>query len=175
LARLLKGAKDMFCPYSDRGNKKRKTRKVMEEHLCKFGFMPNYIRWVYHGEAHRIREDVVRPLLEAFDGDVGVAYMIDDFHQGHFAKRPTKEEEVVVEEEPEPTIKAFYDMLSSTQKLLHEKATISQLDAIGSLMRLKSQYNMSQACFDDMLVVIGGFFQRAAFYQRICTSHTDSL
>jgi hypothetical protein len=47
-------------------------------------------------------------------------------------------------------------MLSSAQKLLHEKATISQQDAIGRQMGLKSQYNMSRACFDGMLVVIGG-------------------
>jgi hypothetical protein len=52
--------------------------------------------------------------------------------------------------------KAFYEMLSSAQKLLHEKATFSQLDAIGCLMGLKSQYNMSRACFDGMLAIIGG-------------------
>ena len=41
-------------------------------------------------------------------------------------------------------------------KILHEKTTVSQLDAIGRLMGLKSQYNMSRACFDGMLAVIGG-------------------
>jgi hypothetical protein len=47
-------------------------------------------------------------------------------------------------------------MLSLAQKLLHEKAMVSQLDAIGRLMGLKSHYNMSRACFDGMLAVIGG-------------------
>jgi hypothetical protein len=98
----------MFCPCSDCGNRKRKTRKVMEEHLCKFGFTPNYTQWVYHGEAHRIREEAVRPRLEEFDGDARVAEMLGDFHEVTFVERPTGEEE------PEPTAKAFYEMLSSS-------------------------------------------------------------
>jgi hypothetical protein len=72
----------MLCPCSECGNKKRKTRKAMEEHLCKFGFTANYTWWVYHGEARRVREEVVRPPLEEFDGDAGVPDMIDDFQQG---------------------------------------------------------------------------------------------
>jgi hypothetical protein len=67
-----------------------------------------------------------------------------------------EEEKVDEEEGPELAAKAFYEMLSLAQKLLHEKATVSQLDAIGRLMGLKSQYNMSRACFDGMLAVIGG-------------------
>ena len=130
----------------------------MGEHLCKYGFTPNYTRWVFHGEAHRTREEVVRPRLEAFDADDGVAGWLGDFHEATFAERPTEEEEEKEdeEEEPEPTGKAFYQLLSSAQKLLHEKATISQLDAIRRLMGLKSQYNMSRAYFDGMLAVIGG-------------------
>ena len=112
----------------------------MGEHLCKYGFTPNYTRWVFHGEAHRTREEVVRPRLEAFDADGGVAGWLGDFHEATFAERPTEEEEEKEdeEEEPEPTGKAFYQMLSSAQKLLHEKATVSQLDAIRCLMGLKS-------------------------------------
>jgi hypothetical protein len=43
-----------------------------------------------------------------------------------------------MEEEPEATAKAFYDMLSSAQKPLHEKTTVSQLDTIGCIMAVKS-------------------------------------
>jgi hypothetical protein len=68
-AKAANGATDTFCPYRECENKKIKTRKVMGEHPCKYGFMPNYTQWVYHGEAHRTREEVVRPRLEAFDGD----------------------------------------------------------------------------------------------------------
>ena len=77
----------------------------MEEHLCKFGFMPNYTRWVYHGEAHCIRVEVVRQHFEEFDGDVGVIEWLDDFHEVEFGEGRTEEEN------PESTTKAFYDML----------------------------------------------------------------
>jgi hypothetical protein len=130
------GVRDTFCPCSECENKKRKTRKVMGKHLYKYGFTPNYTRWVYHGESHRTREEVMRPRLEEFDGDGGVAKWLCDYHDAMFAERPTEAEED--EEEPEPTARAFYAMLDSAQKLLHDKTTISQLDAIGRLMGLKS-------------------------------------
>jgi hypothetical protein len=44
--------------------------------------MPNYTRWVYHGEAYRLREEVVRPRVEDFDAGAGVADMLDDFYEG---------------------------------------------------------------------------------------------
>jgi hypothetical protein len=129
------GARDTFCPCSECEIKKRKTRKFMGEHPCKYRFTSNYTRWVYQGEAYRTREEVVRPCLEAFDGDVRVAEWLGDYHDATFAERPTEaaaEEED--EEEPEPTAKAFYAMLDSAQKLLHDKTMVSQLDAIGRLM-----------------------------------------
>jgi hypothetical protein len=118
--------------------------------------MPNYTRWVYHGEAYHPREEVVRPRLEAFDGDGGVAGWLGDYQDATFAERPTKDKQEDEEEELEPSAKAFLAMLDLAQKLLHEKTTVSQLDAIGRLMGLKSQYNMSRACFDAMLAIIGG-------------------
>jgi hypothetical protein len=36
------GVRDMFCPCSKCENKKRKIRKVIGEHLYKYGFTPNY-------------------------------------------------------------------------------------------------------------------------------------
>jgi hypothetical protein len=73
---------------------------------------------------------VVRPRLDAFDGDARVAEWMDDFHEARFGEE--------FEDEPEETVKVYYDMLSSAQKPLHEKTTVSQLDAIGCLMALKS-------------------------------------
>jgi hypothetical protein len=76
------GPTQAFCPCSECENKKRKSRKVMGVHLCKNGFMPNYTRWVCHGEAYHSREEVVRPRLEAFDGDGGVAEWLGDYQDG---------------------------------------------------------------------------------------------
>jgi lysyl-tRNA synthetase class I len=69
--------------------------------------------------------------LQDFDADVGVADLLDDFQQAQYAAGHT-------EEEMEKTAKAFYDMMSSTQKPLHDRTMVSQLDAIGRVMGFKS-------------------------------------
>jgi hypothetical protein len=55
-------------------------------------------------------------------------------------------------------------MMESTQKLLHEKTTVSQLDAIGRLLGLKSKHNMTRAYFDAMMAVIGACFRRVIIF-----------
>jgi hypothetical protein len=48
-----------------------------------------------------MREEVVRPRVEDYDADAGVADMLNDYHEAQFA-------EGRMEEEPEATAKAFY-------------------------------------------------------------------
>jgi hypothetical protein len=91
---------------------------------------------------------VVRPRLKDFDAGARVADMLEDWHEGQYGEGCT-------EEEMEPTAKAFYDMMSSAQKPLHDQTAVSQLDAIGRLMGFKSECNMSREHFDGMLTVIG--------------------
>ena len=76
-----KGASKICCPCSKCANRKRQTKKVMGEHLWKNGFTTDYTQWVYHGEADRIREEVVRPRVEDYDVDAGVADMLNDYHE----------------------------------------------------------------------------------------------
>jgi hypothetical protein len=77
-----KGAILVLCPCKRCANRKRKNKVNMGKHLLKNGFTPDYTRWVHHGEAHRLREEVVRPRVEDFDAGAGVADMLDDFHEG---------------------------------------------------------------------------------------------
>jgi hypothetical protein len=93
--------------------------------------MANYTRWYMHGEADRVREEVVRPCLEDYEDDAGVEDMLNDYHEARF-------NEEHLEEEPEASAKAFYDMLDVAQKSLHGHTAVSQLDAIGRLMAYKS-------------------------------------
>ena len=88
----------------------------------------------------------MRPQVEAFDADAKVADMLDDFHQGQFDEGREKEE-------METAAQAFYDMMDSAQKPLHDRSTVSQLDVIGRLMGLKSELNLSQPGFDKMAVI----------------------
>jgi hypothetical protein len=74
--------------------------------------------------------------------------MLNDYHEAQYAGGCT-------DDEPEPTAKAFYDMFDAAQNPLHGQTKVSQLDAIGRVMALKSQYSMSQDAFDGLLTVIG--------------------
>jgi hypothetical protein len=143
-----KGASLVPCQCSKYANRKRKTKKAMVEHIYKNGFMPDYTRWIFHGEAHRTREEVVRQRVEDYDDDAGVADMLSDYHEAHFAEGRT-------EDEPEATAKAFYDLFDAARKPLHNKTNVSQLDAIGRIMAFKLQYGMSRDAFDGLLTVIG--------------------
>ena len=46
-------------------------------------------------------------------------------------------------------------MLEAAQKPLHGQTKVSQLDGIGRLMALKSQFGLSRDAFDSMLIVFG--------------------
>jgi hypothetical protein len=99
--------------------------------------MSGYTKWIFHGEVHRTREQVLRQHVEHYDTDAGLADMLNDYH------------------EPKPTAKAFYDMFDRAQKPLYGQTKVSQLDAIGRVMAFKSQYNMSRDTFDGLLTIIG--------------------
>ena len=120
----------MWCPCSSCTNKKRKTKKVMGQHLCKYRFTPDYTRWTFHGEVHRMRDGVVRQRINECDAYGGIRDVLDDYREAHFGEGP--------QEEPEATTKAFYEMLEAAQKPLHGQTKVSQLDGIGRLMALKS-------------------------------------
>ena len=69
----------MLCPCTDCKNEKRKRKDDMWKDLHKHGLMANYTTWIHHGESDRIREEVVRPCLEEYDGDAGIADLMEDF------------------------------------------------------------------------------------------------
>jgi methionine salvage enolase-phosphatase E1 len=62
-------------------NWKRKLKKAMVEHIWKNGFTPNYTRWIFHGKARRMREEMVRQRAEDYDVDARVADMLNDYHK----------------------------------------------------------------------------------------------
>ena len=80
---LVPGASAIWCPCSRCANRRRQPKDVMSTHLCKNGFTADYTRWIYHGEADRMREEVVRARVEDFDADAGVGDWLNDFHEAH--------------------------------------------------------------------------------------------
>jgi len=95
-----------------------------------------------------MRDEVVRQRIDDCDADGGVGDMLHDYHEAHFGEGPQ-------EEEPEATAKAYYEMLEAAQKPLHGQTKVSQMDGIGRLMALKSQFSLSRDAFDSMLPIFG--------------------
>jgi len=56
----------------------------MTQHLCNYGFTTDYTWWTYHGEANRMRDEVMRQRIKDHDADTRVGDMLDDFHEPHF-------------------------------------------------------------------------------------------
>jgi hypothetical protein len=147
-----KGVGLVPCSCNKCANRKRKSKKAMVEHIWKNGFTLDYTRWIYYGEAYRTREEVVRQRVVDYDADVGVADMLNDYHEAQFIGGCT-------EDEPESSAKAFYNMFDTAQKPLHGQTKVSQLDAIGCVMVFMSQYSMSRDTFDGLLRIIGSLLQ----------------
>jgi hypothetical protein len=91
---------------------------------------------------------VLRKCVEDYDTDARVADMLNDYKEAQYTGG-------CMDDELEPTAKAFYDMFDTTQKPLHGQKKVSQLDAIGRVMAFKSQYSMSRDAFGGLLTVIG--------------------
>jgi hypothetical protein len=77
-----KGASLVPCPCNKCANRKRKPKKAMVEHIWKNGFMSGYTRWIFHGEAHRTREEVLRQRVEDYDADAGGSGYVEQLSGG---------------------------------------------------------------------------------------------
>jgi hypothetical protein len=59
----------------EKKNKEGHGRTYLEEWIY-----AGLYRWIFYGEVHRTREEVVRQRVEDYDADVGVADMLNDNH-----------------------------------------------------------------------------------------------
>ena len=120
----------------------------MGKHLQKWGFMPDYTVWTFHGEsAQRTRGEVVRRRTD--EHGTGIEDMVQDFDDARDS-----------DDEMEESAKAFNDMLESSKRPLHEHTELCQLDAIAQVMALKAQFNLGRECYDAMMTLFGRFLPK---------------
>ena len=88
----------------------------MVKHLQKWGFKPNYTVWTFHGEsAQCARAEGVRHRTD--EHGTGIEDMVQDFDDAQDS-----------DNEMEESAKAFYEMLESSKRPLHEHTEHCQLD-----------------------------------------------
>ena len=88
----VKGEHATWCPCSSCANMRQQTKVVIGKHLHKNRFTTDYTWWIYHGEADRMRNEVMRQHIKDYDVDVGVGDMLNDYHEAHFDEGRRKEE-----------------------------------------------------------------------------------
>jgi hypothetical protein len=79
--------------------------------------------------------------------------MLEDAHQALF--NDTHDQEAIKEE-----AKLFYKMMDSAKIPLHDNTTVSQMDAFGWLLGVKSELNISRAGFNRLLVIVGSLLPK---------------
>jgi hypothetical protein len=101
----------------------------MYKHLLQYGYMSHYVMHIDFDEHERDRGDVMRQRVNGNEYD-GVRDLLDDLIHGNMPDSPPSSDEVPEPEEapkpeePEPTAKAFYDILAAAKKPLYEGASI---------------------------------------------------
>jgi hypothetical protein len=121
--------------------------------------MSHYITHIDFDEHELDRGDVMRQRLNGNEYD-GVRDLLDDLIHGDIPDSPPPWEEAPKPEEPEPTVKAFYDMLVVAKKPLYEGASISQLDAISQCLADKTQYSTTRNGFEASLRTTGNMLPK---------------
>ena len=122
----------------------RHKRPRIELHLCHNGFKENYQTWTTHGKRRgnqnlEIDSEVER---EGFGETNQMDAMLVDLAGEH----PPLDDET-----PTDFAEAFYGMVVSANEQVHEQTLHSSLSAVALLLAIKSQYNLSVACYDDYM------------------------
>jgi hypothetical protein len=125
--------------------------------------MPDFVTWADFSQYERDRGEVMRRRIDGNEDD-GIRYFLDDLCDADMPDsppgqeehpEPEEPEEPLELEEPEPTTKAFFDMMASAKRPLYEGAKISQLDAIAQVLANKAQFNNTRSCIEAHLTTFG--------------------
>ena len=138
------GPRVVKCPCTKCRNFKY-VRKIeeLEHHLCKNGFMPNYLVWRSHGEVEQNITELERIDDEEED-------RMDDLVADISREYPTLASEQATPEE----VQEFYKLLHASEEKVHDDTTVTVLQVVTRLMAMKAKYNFSNNCYNDIINLI---------------------
>ena len=137
------------CPCAVCKNLKWLTTWDVQRHLYRKGFVKDYANWICHGET-------LWSFQPAEPANVGsgssyVDMVIDAAGPGF----NVHEEHVHDEEPPNKTAERFYQLLKDADEPLWNGCqNHSRLSAVSQLLNLKSEFHISEICFDRLLLII---------------------
>jgi len=156
------------CPCRACKNKRFHSRDDVTYHLYSKGFTQYYDRWTAHGE----------PMVSEFVGETSNSFserqesvipipcpyrtMVMDAFGGQFDENVgpnfdfgmTQE----IEEPPNEEASKFFKILQDADEPLYQGCTShSRLSAMSQLLNCKSEFNMSEACYDRLMSIMKSF------------------
>jgi hypothetical protein len=106
----------------------------MSDHITKPEFMLNYLVWHQYGEVQAPAES-----YESDDED----RMDDMEYDLGFG-----------DQHPPPEVQNFYRLLAVSNEIVHNCTDLTVLQAVTRLMGMKSKYNISNQCYNDIVKLI---------------------
>jgi hypothetical protein len=136
------GRREAMCPCSRCCNRRMLSEYEMSGHIAKKGFMPDYLVWHQHREvqppaaAESGRNDD-EDWMDDMIADIGMEY---DLGSG--------------DQHPLPEVHNFYRLLAASEEKVHDGTALTVLQVVTRLMVMKSKYNFSNQCYNDIVKLI---------------------
>jgi hypothetical protein len=130
------------CPCNRCQNRRMLSEYEKSVHNAKHEFMPNYLVWHKHEEVQVAAptesdgsddEDRIDDMI----ADIGIEY---DLGSG--------------DQHPPPEVQNFYRLLTASDEKMHDSTELTVLQAVTCLMGMKSKYNFSNQCYNDIMKLI---------------------
>ncbi|WRX23436.1 Transposase-associated domain - like 2 [Theobroma cacao] len=160
------------CPYSRCSNNKFLCEDKVIEHILNRGFIGAYTIWSLHGE-HDVGQssrsrDRIEPYVTNEENEEYGEPIYDEEIENPYSRMVTdamgpkvslnygcENELRFVEEDPNPNASSFYSLLSTTEEPLWSGCPKhTTLLTVLQLLNVKSEYNLSESCFDRLLEII---------------------
>jgi hypothetical protein len=131
------------CPCTICRNYRFLNRDELQVHLCQEGFMLNYLVWHDHGE---VEPPVVGAESDRNEDDDRMDEMLADIG---------REYKVGSGEQGQPSeVQNFYRLLAAADEKVHDGSDVTVLQAVTRLMVMKSKYNFSNQCYNNIVKLI---------------------
>ena len=134
------------CPCKKCENRVCREKHEIEEHLCKRGFMPNYLVWRRHRELLS-RRNVV-PEHDAGHQDTTnnrMDDMLNDLGRGIDFDVEEQQGRVPL------YVEEYFRLLEAGDEKLHDHTDMTLLETVSELMALKSKHNVSNNYYNDLV------------------------
>jgi hypothetical protein len=132
------------CPCTKCQNYKLVDKMTVATHLYKFGFVPYYETWVFHGEKYTT--------VEAEEGENASAG-INRMDEMLEAIQP--EFDLNTEDQATPEVEEFFSLLKASEEPLHEHTKVTLLAFVTRLMAIKSKFFFSNNCYNELIKLFG--------------------